>query len=213
MAILTPLQKNLLKQFALSSLNEIFFLTGGTALSAFFLQHRYSEDLDFFTDQPDQVPQVLPVFTKIAEQIGVTIEIRRQFKTFLEVFLHGSAGEIIKCDFAQDSPYRLQPKTRADEFGIYLDSALDISCNKLSALFDRSEAKDFVDIFFIDRELFSFTEVLNHAKKKHIGLDDYWLAVSLLKVEELGPLPRMVKPVSIDELKNFYLTQAKILMK
>jgi hypothetical protein len=44
-------------------------------------------------------------------------------------------------------------------------------------------------------------------------LDDYWLAVSLLKVEEFGPLPRMIKPVDIEELKNFFLTQAKILMK
>ena len=36
-----------------------FFLTGGTALSAFYLQHRYSEDLDLFTldsDVFDRVP-------------------------------------------------------------------------------------------------------------------------------------------------------------
>jgi hypothetical protein len=44
-------------------------------------------------------------------------------------------------------------------------------------------------------------------------LDDYWLAVSLLKVEEMGKLPHMVKPVNIDELKNFFLTQAKLLMR
>jgi predicted nucleotidyltransferase component of viral defense system len=27
-----------------------FYLTGGTALGRFYLNHRYSEDLDFFTD-------------------------------------------------------------------------------------------------------------------------------------------------------------------
>jgi len=213
MNILSPFQETLLKHLGNSSLNDIFFLTGGTALSAFFLQHRYSEDLDFFTAQPEQVPQVLPVLEKIALQLGVRIEIRRQFKTFLEVFLHRQDGEVIKCDFAQDSPYRLQPKARSEEFGIFLDSVLDISCNKLSALFDRSAAKDFVDVYFIDRELFRFSELLQNARQKHVGLDNYWLAVSLLKAEELGPLPRMIKPVTIEELKNFFLTQAKELMK
>jgi predicted nucleotidyltransferase component of viral defense system len=213
MDILTPLQESLLKHLGKSPLNEAFFLTGGTALSAFFLRHRYSEDLDFFTDQPEQVPQVLPVLEKIVPEIGARIEIRRQFKTFLEVFLHGQEGEAIKCDFAQDSPYRLQPKVHSEEFGIFVDSALDVACNKLSALFDRSAAKDFIDVFFIDRELFPFVDLLQHARQKHVGLDDYWLAVSLLKVEDLGPLPRMIKLVDIEELKNFFLTQAKILMK
>ncbi len=107
----------------------------------------------------------------------------------------------------------MQPKARSEEFGIFLDSALDISCNKLSALFDRSATKDFVDVYFIDREMFKFSELLENAKQKHIGLDDYWLAISLLKAEELGPLPRMIKPVTIDERKNFFLAQARILMK
>lgn len=213
MAILTRLQQTILKHFGNSSLNATFFLTGGTALSAFFLQHRYSEDLDFFTEQPEQIPQVLPVLEKIAKQIDLRIEVRRQFKTFLEVHIQGPEGELIKCDFAQDSPYRLQPKVYIEEFGIFHDNAVDISCNKLSALFDRSESKDFVDIFFIDRELFPFAEVLKNAKQKHIGLDDYWLAISLLKVEDIGPLPRMVKPINVQKLREFFLTKAKDLMK
>jgi predicted nucleotidyltransferase component of viral defense system len=126
MNILTSFQETLLRQMGNSSLSDAFFLTGGTALSAFFLKHRYSEDLDFFTDQPEQVPQVLPVLEKIAQQLDIKIEVRRQFKTFLEVFLHNAAGEIIKCDFAENSPFRLQPKVRVEEFGIFLDNALDI---------------------------------------------------------------------------------------
>ncbi|NUO78928.1 nucleotidyl transferase AbiEii/AbiGii toxin family protein [candidate division KSB1 bacterium] len=210
--ILTPLQQNFLQQLGRSKLSEIFFLTGGTALSAFFLAHRYSEDLYFFTEQPEQIPQVLPVLENIAQALRGRIEVRRQFKTFLEIFFHGSEGEIIKCDFAQDSPYRLQPKIRQADFGILTDNALDISCNKLSALFDRAEAKDFIDVFFIDRELFPFAELLQHAKQKHVGLDGYWLAISLLKVENLDSLPRMLKPVTFNELKAFFLSQAKLLM-
>jgi len=212
MNILTSFQETLLRAIGHSTLSETFFLTGGTALSAFFLQHRYSEDLDFFTDQPEVVSQVLPILQTIAQQLGVRLEIRRQFKTFLEVFWHSAENEIIKCDFAENSPYRLQPKIRSEEFGIFFDNALDVSCNKLSALFDRSATKNFIDVFFIDRELFPFSELLKNAKQKHVGLDDYWLAISLLKVEEFGPLPRMIKSINIDELKAFFLTQAKTLM-
>ena len=47
--ILTPLQKESLNIFfSLPEANN-FYLTGGTALAAFYLQHRLSEDLDIFT--------------------------------------------------------------------------------------------------------------------------------------------------------------------
>ncbi|MBI2352172.1 MAG: nucleotidyl transferase AbiEii/AbiGii toxin family protein [Deltaproteobacteria bacterium] len=45
--ILSPLQWEFLSLFFQGA--PPFFLTGGTALSAFYLQHRYSEDLDLFT--------------------------------------------------------------------------------------------------------------------------------------------------------------------
>ncbi len=210
--ILTPLQKAFLTSFGQSGLREFFFLTGGTALSAFFLAHRYSEDLDFFTEEPEQIPRVLPVLESIAQTLNGRIEVRRQFKTFLEIFFHGSQGEMIKCDFALDSPFRLRPKLLQADFDIFSDNGLDLSCNKLSALFDRAEVKDFVDIFFIDRELVAFPELLQQAQQKFVGLDNYWLAIALLKVEDLGPLPRMIKQVQIEEMKTFFLARAKDLM-
>ncbi len=213
MDILTELQKRFLTEVAKSDLRESFFLTGGTALSAFFLEHRLSEDLDFFTEEPDRVQHVLPVLEDIGKRLSLDIEVRRQFRTFLEVHIHGQDEQTIKCDFAQDSPYRLQPKIAQAEFDIFTDNALDISCNKLSALFDRAEAKDFVDIFFIDKELLPFPELLAAAKRKHVGLDDYWLAVAMMKVEDLGPLPRMVRPLVADELVEFFLSAAKTLME
>jgi len=32
-------------------LNKYFFLTGGSALARYYLKHRYSDDLDFFTGE------------------------------------------------------------------------------------------------------------------------------------------------------------------
>lgn len=49
--ILTPNQKSFLHEFTKSELRNVFRLTGGTALSAFYLEHRLSEDLDFFSSE------------------------------------------------------------------------------------------------------------------------------------------------------------------
>jgi len=46
--ILTAEQKSLLLAFSRSELRSSFCLTGGTCLSAFYLFHRLSEDLDLF---------------------------------------------------------------------------------------------------------------------------------------------------------------------
>jgi predicted nucleotidyltransferase component of viral defense system len=49
MKILTKLQLNFLKAFFKTHLKRDFFLTGGTALAEFYLEHRLSEDIDLFT--------------------------------------------------------------------------------------------------------------------------------------------------------------------
>jgi len=92
-------------------------LTGGTALSAFYLHHRVSEDLDFFTANPTK------------------------------------DNEIIKIDFALDSPFRFEMPHLDGKYGIYVDSLVGIACGKMSALYDRAEPKDFVDVYFIAKEI------------------------------------------------------------
>jgi hypothetical protein len=59
----------------------------------------------------------------------------------------------------------------------------------------------------------SFEELVEKAKEKHIGLDDYWLAVSLSKIENLNILPRMIKLITINELRDFFAKKRKWLMK
>lgn len=212
MKVLTSIQEDFIGVFAQTPLRETFFLTGGTALSAFYLEHRLSEDMDFFTEEEGQVPRVTTMLEEIASKLGGQLEIRRSFRSYLE-FLITRGEETLRCDFAMDSPYRLKEKIFREEHGIYIDNVLDISCNKLSALYDRSDPKDFVDVYFIDREIIPFEELLEEAKRKHVGLDDYWLAVSLAKIGDFNILPRMLKPVTLQELKEFFKHKADGLMK
>jgi len=212
MQLLTPFQQQIVKAISKSSLQDHFYLTGGTALAVFYLHHRYSLDLDFFTADPAAVSRVPAVLEGIAQKINAQVTFTRTLGTYLQCFFRNADGERVQIDFAQDSPYRLQPLQENEEMGIQVENLLDIACNKLSALFDRAEPKDFVDIFFICREVLPFDELVEKTKQKHLGLDDYWLAVALQRVEQVEILPRMIKPVTLGELKHFFLDQAKKLM-
>jgi predicted nucleotidyltransferase component of viral defense system len=212
MHVLTPLQSKVLAAIGRSRLNDSFFLTGGTALAELYLRHRYSVDLDLFTSDDAAVARVAPQLQEIARELGLRLSFTRTLDTFLECFLEAPDGERIEMDFAQDSPYRLEP-TRLDEsLGVHVDNLVDIACNKLSALFDRAEPKDFVDVYFVCREAMPFDRLLELTRKKHVGIDDYWLAAALRQAAEVEILPRMIKPLSVSELTEFFLGRAKAVM-
>jgi predicted nucleotidyltransferase component of viral defense system len=209
MELLTPFQQQLLKSIGSSPIRDQFYLTGGTALSAFYLHHRYSEDLDLFTADPLAVTRVAPVLQDIAKDLNAQVSFTRTLGSFLECFFEGDSGERVKMDFAQDSPYRLQPTLLDTEYNVYVDNATDIACNKLSALFDRAEPKDFVDVFFVCQELMPFAELEELTRQKHVGIDDYWLSVAMQRISQVGILPRMIKPLDLDELQTFFLSLAQ----
>lgn len=210
--VLTPFQEELLRAIAGTEIGEAFFLTGGTALSAFHLHHRLSEDLDFFTSDDAAMTLVRPSLERAAAILGARVEYRRAYATFVDCRIHRPDDEHVLVDFAVDQPYRLNPPVRDTEYGILVDDSLDIACNKLSALFDRHEPKDFVDVYFVDRELYRFPDVLRNARKKHVGMDGFWLAQSLKKADSLILLPRMLKKIDLAEMKRFFLEWAEQLI-
>jgi predicted nucleotidyltransferase component of viral defense system len=212
MEILTPFQQQLLRTIGQTEIAENFYLTGGTALAAFFLHHRFSEDLDFFSPDPNAVRLIQGPLRDVAGRLDATIEFSRTFNTFVECFVTSLDGERVKLDFAQDTPFRLSPTTFDARYGLQIDSAIDIASNKLAALFGRAAAKDFVDVFFIHHEMLAFAELLRQAREKHVGMDDYWLSISLRRVTTIDLLPRMIKPVQLATLQAFFLGLANDLM-
>lgn len=211
--ILTSFQKELLKQISKSILNDDFYLTGGTALSAFYLQHRISEDLDFFTANPNALRQVPSILQDVAQEIEAQTEFRRLFGSFIECFIQSKGNEIVKIDFALDSPFQFETPHFDGKYGIYINSLIDIACGKMSALYDRAEPKDFVDVYFIAKEVIDFDTLLRKAKEKHLGLDDYWFAQSLLQVNRIQVLPRMIREITIVQLRDFFVKQVEKLME
>jgi predicted nucleotidyltransferase component of viral defense system len=209
-AILAGDQKRTLGLFGKSeSLRNLFYLTGGTALAAFYLEHRYSDDLDFFTSVSD-FPQLLveKFVADVKKEIGADdIAYRRLYDR--RIFFLKKKEEELKMEFTlYPFPQLHEPEPRD---GVPVDSLLDIAANKLMALVDRIEAKDFVDLYFIVKEKgITFVELCELVKKKfQFTIDPVALGSEFAKVRTLKYLPRMVKSLTLLDLKQFYGDEAK----
>jgi hypothetical protein len=54
--------------------------------------------------------------------------------------------------------------------------------------------------------------LLPQARQKHVGMDDYWLAIALQRVRHVKVLPRMIKPLTLADLQNYFLELSDSLM-
>jgi hypothetical protein len=70
--ILYPLQDKVLK--LIGSLSVDFYLTGGTALSRAYLNHRYSDDLDFFVNRSANFKAQVEIIVRSLPQLDLKFE-------------------------------------------------------------------------------------------------------------------------------------------
>jgi len=147
-----------------------WYLTGGTALSRFYLNHRYSDDLDFFLNDDLQyktkVETILRAFQ--GQNIGLVNKTFPGSEFFAHYILH-YGGVDLKVDFVNDIPAR--QKLPIQKEGIWIDSIENITTNKISAIY-RFAAKDIADLWSIaHRYQFSWLEAFEWATKKVMGID------------------------------------------
>jgi len=88
--------------------------------------------------------------------------------------------------------------------------SLSSSTKKLLHLFLYQKPKDYVDLYFILKEKSSIWDLLKIVKTKFkLDLDLISLGEDFLNSKELKFLPKMIKPLTLDELKSFFRLQAK----
>lgn len=183
-----------------------FYLTGGTALAAYYLKHRISDDLDFFA--PVEADKIfLHAFAeRIAKEINaVSVRFERLYDR--NQFFFTFDGRELKIEFTKYPFRQLAPPMTKD--GIRIDSLRDIAANKIMALVDRFDPKDFVDLFFLLQER-RLEDVRKDAEAKFgVKIGDMFLGGELVKVRGIAALPKMLQPITIDELKTFFAERAK----
>jgi predicted nucleotidyltransferase component of viral defense system len=210
--ILTEQQKILLKQFMAWPHASVFYLTGGTALSAFYLHHRLSEDLDFFTEDDVEAEPILTFLRSIPEVQELKIERKFDRKIFLISYL---GGDQLRAEFTK-YPFKTINPVKTVE-GIQVDSKGDILVNKLMALADRKDIKDYVDIYFILKDCpeLSIDEMIEKTEQK-FGIKGlkYILQGRFLECPEKGvELLNMKKECQGKEMATFFRGLARRLIK
>lgn len=208
-SILKPNQKLFLKLLAVEkSLNEQFCLTGGTALTAFYIPYRLSEDLDFFSEREVETEPILVFLRSVKKQLGYQdFDLNTSFNRNL--FILNFAKETLKLEFTY---FPFPPIEKPKKImGIYVENILDIAVNKLFTIYQQPRARDFMDLYMIQKKYrYSLDNLLKKARLKfdwHIDL--LKLGSQFLLARELKDYPKLLKPLSEKLWQNYFLAQAR----
>jgi hypothetical protein len=149
------------------SLGLPFYLTGGTALGRYYLNHRCSEDLDFFVNSdPLYREHIKRIKTEIEKIFIVNLQQSLFTDDFSRIFILEDELSL-KIEFVNDVSYRAGNPVQYD-FGL-LDTPLNILSNKLTAITSRDEPKDIFDIVQIAVNYsFNWLVVFGDAKQKAV---------------------------------------------
>jgi len=169
---LYPLQDGVMN--TISKCGVRFFLTGGTALSRAYYNHRYSDDLDFFVnDDVNYSEQVKEVFIKLKEDgffwdPDVDFISNKTFTSFKVGW--NKSNTLLKLDFVNDVAVRFDDPVKTN-FYYQTDSIRNMLSNKLTAIF-RFAAKDVADIREIAlRENVDWNQSISDARQKEAGVE------------------------------------------
>ena len=197
---ITPLKRDFLKGFF--KRENSFFLTGGSALGIFYLSHRLSHDLDFFTcmKEVDWLVHESCV-REVCDEIGADLEIQTRAK-YIHRYLIRRGKETEKIDFVAELVKQIDPvKNNIDN--IIVDTEREIGVNKICLLLNRMEQRDLVDLYFLDKDGFNIMANVKYAAQKDGGLNPMILS-ELLKDFDLKRKPdNLLLPLDMEDFRKF----------
>lgn len=208
--ILNQFQTKALVDFKKSNLSKKFYLSGGTALSEFYLHHRLSEDLDFFTQQELNLDELKKFINVVCKNIPVKkIEFQHGYGLYT-FFITTKTGEKHKIDFGQ---YPFGPIEKLKNFsGLLVEGLFDIAVNKAQTIASRPRLRDFIDLYFIIKQKpeWSFQKLLKKSFEKfEMRADVLQVGQNLLEVEKQIDMPFMIQKIDMDKVRDYFLNEAK----
>lgn len=188
---------------------EKFYLSGGTALTTYYIPYRLSEDLDFFNKNEFDLESIIVFFKKNKEILGYNkFDFQRSFNRNI-FFLYFSKNDVLKLEFTYYPFLQLEPPQKIN--GLKIDSLLDIAVNKIFTISQNPRTRDFMDLYFIiKKKKWDFFELLKKARLKfdwHI--DPINLGAQLMKCQDIKEYPIIFKKIDDKKWQNFYLKIAK----
>jgi predicted nucleotidyltransferase component of viral defense system len=148
-----------------------FSLAGGTALELFYLNHRFSKDLDFFSTQYEK-KEIRTIVSALADNMKINIKIKDEFSagnmasvSFYEIPIKGASAPL-KLDFVEDVIIK-KPDIRKFK-GVPVYAAENIYHQKICAIAGtnlqtdaagmemtsgRNAARDIIDLFYLSKRI------------------------------------------------------------
>lgn len=209
MTILSENQRRVLDALSSEqSITSAFYFGGGTVLAEYYLQHRYSEDLDFFSETEFDPAAVSAFFQSAKKRLGIT-GVRYEQAFNRNLFFLDIGKETIKAEFTFFPFARIDAGERREAFSI--DSLLDIAVNKIFTIYQKPRARDFIDLFcIIKKEGWQMAELADKAQAKfETYLDPLQLGSQFLRSAELHDYPRMIAPLAPEDWQAFFREEAK----
>lgn len=177
-----------------------FRIVGGTAV-ALHVGHRTSVDIDFFSNE------------KVSKQTVLRFLKEKFYAGKFFVSEHNILGEIegIRIDLYDDwmIPFK---RPAVVEDGLRIAAMEDLAAFKLSSITERREKKDYIDLFFLFREL-GAEAVLKDFRNYNPLLSDKSILFALSEVstarKNKSPMPDMLIDVSWEDIQESMIHAAK----
>jgi len=193
-------------------IEDNFFLTGGTALSVFYLHHRLSDDLDLFTKSFLNLAGIDFWIKTNWPKENVKIKEASQFLSLLI--------KDVKVDFVVDTLSTDEERVKyMFKNGHYLlvDTIGNIASNKFCTVVSRTEPKDYIDFYMILKSFptIEINDIYHKSRLKDAIFDDpptaaFQLETGINFIKE-NPLimPKMLLQIDMPDFYEFYKKTSK----
>ncbi|MEZ4266689.1 MAG: nucleotidyl transferase AbiEii/AbiGii toxin family protein [Myxococcota bacterium] len=200
-------QRRFLASFVDTPFRRRFYLSGGAALSAGWLGHRPSDDLDFFSPSPVPIKRLIEFMKALPGLSDLQWLLPRERTTFMVTYDDGSQAKV---------EYRHLPfaplAERVQVGPLYLDSLPDLLANKCYALVERRYELDRVDIYAILQHMggVGVREAFEWAEAK-FDVPATLLEPGLAKLRGAPPLeiPQLTPPLDVAAMTTYFEAHAR----
>lgn len=207
-SILTNQQTKALILIAKTNLAKEFYFSGGTALAHYYLNHRKSEDLDFFNQEEFDPQSITVIIKSLQKSLGfVSFDFQNSFNRNL-YFLKFPNDHFLKLEFTY-YPFPQIEKPKLKE-GLLVDSAVDIATNKLFTISQNPRGRDYFDLYHLIKKYGYEIEQLRMMAKLKFDwhVDPLQLASRFNEANQHLDDPIIIKKIKKDKLVNFFQVEA-----
>ena len=168
--------------------------------------------MDFFSQNEFDPINISAFFKKNQNELGFR-KIETETRLNRNLFFLTYSDEEIKLEFTYFPFERIQTGYR--EYDLEVDSLIDIATNKLFSIYQRTKARDYIDLYFLLKSPeISLPDLIKKAGAKfETGLNTLQLVSKFLDADKLTDYPRLIIKLQPTEWISFFEEQARSLKK